>query len=133
MYNKSHPVQPHGVCRKTSSEYLLTTLCLRKPCMNTSTGSCILNVKICFKSFVSGMLFQARKISSASRIIQCKKKLNYLCFFFLPFINHAFLKSSTNTSKCFSPVAFCTSGRAHNFILNWHLHIQLVECISSHH
>lgn len=132
MYNKSHPVQPRGVGRKASSEYLLTTLRLRKSCVNISTGSCILNVKICFKSFMSTTLFQARKIPTASRIIQCKKKLNYLWFFSLPFINHTFLKSSTNILKCFSPVAFCTSGRAHNFILNWHLHIQLVKSISSH-
>lgn len=132
MYNKSHPVQPRGVCRKASGGYLLTTLRLRKPCMNANTGSCILNVKICFKSFMSATLFQARKIPTASRIIQCKKKLNYLCFFFLPFINHTLLKSRTNILKCFSAVAFCTSGRPHNFILNWHLHIQLVKSISSH-
>lgn len=132
VYSKSQPAQTHGVSRKTSGECLLTTLRLRKPRMNTRAGSCILNVKICFKSFMSATLFQARKMPTASRIKQCKKKLNYLSLFFLPFIYKTLRKSSTNILKCFSSVAFRTSGRAHNFILNWHLHIQLVKSISSH-
>lgn len=75
----------------------------RKPRMNASTGSCVLNVKVCCKSLVSIALLQHRKIPTALRVMQCKNKLNYSClfvtgFFFLclvlPFIRDSPLRSS---------------------------------------